>query len=74
MDTRGKMNAEFHNNVNKILARHEINFDLVNIALQMVLTELQALKPLVAKTIALPKPTHLHVMNPHTHILLILTL
>ena len=44
MDTRGKTNAEFRNDVNEILARHESSFDQVNAALQAVLTELQTLR------------------------------
>jgi len=44
MDTRGKSNAEFHNEVNEALARHESSFDQVNSALQAVLIELQALR------------------------------
>ena len=44
MDTRGKTNAEFHNDVNEILARHDTSFDQVNAVLQEVLTELQALR------------------------------
>jgi hypothetical protein len=44
MDTRGKTNAEFRSDVNDILARHENSFDQVNVALQAVLTELQALR------------------------------
>lgn len=43
MDTRGKTNAEFRNEVNEALARHEMNFDQVNTTLQTVLTEIQAL-------------------------------
>ena len=44
MDTRGKTNAEFRNEANEALARHESNFDQVNSALQTVLTELQAFR------------------------------
>ncbi|KAA8539377.1 hypothetical protein F0562_026069 [Nyssa sinensis] len=44
MDTRGKTNAEFRNEVNEALARHESNFDQVNTTLQTVLTEIQALR------------------------------
>ncbi|KAJ0042456.1 hypothetical protein Pint_17421 [Pistacia integerrima] len=44
MDTRGKTNAKFCNEVNETLARHESRFDQVNAALQAVLTELQALR------------------------------
>ena len=43
MDTRGKSNAEFHNEVNEALAGHESSFDKVNSTLQVVLTKLQAL-------------------------------
>ena len=44
MDTRGKTNAEFHNDVNEILARHDTSFDQVNAVLQEVLTKLQGLR------------------------------
>lgn len=44
MDTRDKTNAEFRNDVNEALARHESNFDQINAALQSVLTELQVLR------------------------------
>ncbi|RVW85308.1 hypothetical protein CK203_045592 [Vitis vinifera] len=44
MDIRGKTNAEFRNDVNEILARHESSFDQVNAALQAMLTELQTLR------------------------------
>ena len=44
MDTRGKTNAEFRNEVNEALARHESSFDQVNATLQAVLMELQALR------------------------------
>ena len=44
MDTRGKTNAEFRNEVSEILARHGSSFDQVNATLQMVLIELQALR------------------------------
>jgi hypothetical protein len=40
MDTRGKSNAEFRNEVNEVLLRHEPSFDQVNATLQVVLTEL----------------------------------
>jgi hypothetical protein len=66
MDTHGKMNAEFHNNVNEILARHEISFDPVNIALQVVLTKLQALQA------SRDESSHQHTsrsntINDHSH-------
>lgn len=44
MDTHGKTNAEFCNDVTITLARHETSFDKVNVALQAVLTKLQALR------------------------------
>ena len=44
MDTRGKTNAEFRNEVNEALARHESSFDQINLALQVVLTKLQTLR------------------------------
>ncbi|KAL5761054.1 hypothetical protein ACOSQ2_019892 [Xanthoceras sorbifolium] len=45
METRGKTNAEFHNEINEILARHESSFDQVNAALQAILTELNPFTP-----------------------------
>ncbi|KAL5800886.1 hypothetical protein ACOSQ3_032518 [Xanthoceras sorbifolium] len=52
METRGKTNSKFQNEVSEILAWHKSSFDLlntnfnqVNAALQTVLTELQALYP-----------------------------
>ena len=44
MDTRSKSHAEFCNEVHEILGRHESSFDQVNTTLQVVLTELQALR------------------------------
>ena len=46
MDTRGKSNMEFRNEVNETLARHESSFDQIHAALKTVITELQALRPL----------------------------
>ncbi|KAA8526488.1 hypothetical protein F0562_008310 [Nyssa sinensis] len=54
MDTRGKTNAEFRNDVNEILTRHESSFDQVNVALQMVLTELQAIR--ISRSTNTPHP------------------
>ena len=59
MDTRGKTNAEFRNDVTTTLARHEARFDQVNAALQAVLTELQALCHSRNQVPANPIPTHL---------------
>ena len=44
MNTRSKTNAEFHEEVSETLARHESSFEQINAALQIVLTELQALR------------------------------
>ena len=44
MDTRGKTNVEFRNEVNETLVRHEASFDQLNAALQTILTELQAIR------------------------------
>ena len=74
MDTRGKTNAKFRNEVNEILARHKTNFDQVHSALQAVLTGFQTLQASRSQNTSPLNPTHLHVMNPHTHILLVLTL
>lgn len=53
MDTRGKSNAEFRNEVNEILACHESRFD-------QILTELQALH------LQQKQPTHLQQNQPTT--------
>ena len=55
MDTRGKTNAEFLNNVNEILAQHETSFDQVNTALYAVLTELQDLSASRSQNTSLPE-------------------
>lgn len=52
-------NMEFNNEVNKILARHKSSFDKVSVALQAVLTELQALEPHATQTLAPLKSTFL---------------
>ena len=44
MDTRGKTNAEFRNEVNETLGRHETSFDQLHTALQTILTKLQAIR------------------------------
>ncbi|KAK9183387.1 hypothetical protein WN944_026539 [Citrus x changshan-huyou] len=44
MATRNKSNAEFHEEVQEILARHESNFDQVHATLQTILIELQSLR------------------------------
>jgi len=43
IDTRGKTNVEFHNEVNETLVRHETSLDQLNAALQTILTKLQAI-------------------------------
>lgn len=40
MDTRGKMNEEFNNEVNEILGRHESKFDQINVVIQAILIKL----------------------------------
>ena len=44
MDTRGKTNAEFRNEVNEAFARHESNFDQVHATPQTILAKLQGLR------------------------------
>ena len=44
MATRNKSNAEFHEEVQEILARHESNFDQVHATLQTILMEFQSLR------------------------------
>ncbi|GFZ10009.1 hypothetical protein Acr_21g0006080 [Actinidia rufa] len=44
MDTRGKSNTEFRNEVYEVLARRESSFDQIHATLQTILTDLQALK------------------------------
>ncbi|KAI9186510.1 hypothetical protein LWI28_017996 [Acer negundo] len=48
MDTRGKSNTEFRNDINEILARHVSSFDQVNAAIKTVLAELKSLTPFQA--------------------------
>lgn len=80
MDTRGKSNAEFRNEVNEILLRHESSFDQVNATLQAVLTELQALRttrnlssnspeinPFANEESSRQQPTHSQPANHHQH-------
>jgi hypothetical protein len=44
MDTCGKTNVEFRNEVNETLVRHESSFDQLNAALLTIITELQAIR------------------------------
>ncbi|GFY95717.1 hypothetical protein Acr_11g0000230 [Actinidia rufa] len=44
MDTHGKSDTEFRNEVSEILARHELNFDQIHNILQTILADLQAFK------------------------------
>ena len=44
MDTRGKSNMEFRNDVQEALARHESTFDQIHNNLQTIMTELQSLR------------------------------
>ncbi|GMP48585.1 hypothetical protein CsSME_00015886 [Camellia sinensis var. sinensis] len=44
MDTRGKTNTEFRNEVSEILARHGSNFDQIHNTLQLILAKLQTLQ------------------------------
>ena len=44
MDTRGKSNMEFRNDVQEALARHESTFDQIHNNLQTLMTELQSLR------------------------------
>ncbi|KAL5555249.1 hypothetical protein UlMin_037485 [Ulmus minor] len=75
MDTRGKTNAEFRNDVNDILAQHETSFDQVNTALQAVLTELQALRAshsqntssLEPNESSHPNTSRSNTINDHSH-------
>jgi hypothetical protein len=73
MDTRGKSNAEFRNEVNEILGRHETSFDQVNATLQVVLTELQALRTNHPQNTNSPEINPFsneessHQQNPHRH-------
>jgi len=80
MDTRGKSNAEFRNEVNEVLLRHEPSFDQVNTILQVVLTKLQALRtthnlssnslkinPFANEESSRQQPTHSQPANYHQH-------
>ncbi|GFY86884.1 alpha/beta-Hydrolases superfamily protein [Actinidia rufa] len=44
METQGKSNVEFRNEVSEAIARHESSFDQIHDTLQTVLTELQSLR------------------------------
>ena len=44
MATHNKSNAEFRDEVQEILAKHESNFDQIHATLQTVLTEIQSLR------------------------------
>ena len=74
MDTRRKKNAEFHNEVNEILALHETSFDQVNSALQAMLIELETLQASHSQNISPPEPnpfardesSHPHTSRSHT--------
>ncbi|GFY94588.1 hypothetical protein Acr_09g0010340 [Actinidia rufa] len=44
MDTRGKTNIEFRNEVSEVLACHESSFDQIHATLQTIFTDLQVLK------------------------------
>jgi hypothetical protein len=73
MDTRDKSNAEFRNEVNEILVRHETSFDQVNATLQVVLTELQSLHTTRPQNTNSPEINPFsnkessHQQNPHRH-------
>jgi len=80
MDTRGKSNTEFRNEVNEILVRHKSSFDQVNATLQVILTELQALcttrhqntnspeiNPFSNEESSHQQTSHRHPINNHQH-------
>ena len=60
MDTRGKTNVEFCNEVNETLVRHKASFDQLNAALQTILIELQTIRT-TQRTQAVPPD-----INPFT--------
>jgi hypothetical protein len=60
MDTCGKTNIEFRNEVNETLVRHESSFDQLNAALQTIVTELQAIRTTQHTQVVPPDTTHLH--------------
>ncbi|XP_073126480.1 uncharacterized protein [Henckelia pumila] len=66
MDTLGKTNAEFRNEVHEILGRHESNFDQVHNTLQMVLSELQALRTSHGSYTTPPDPNDSRSHNHNT--------
>ena len=69
MDTRGKTNAEFCNDVNKILAQHKTSFNQVNTTLQAVLTKFQAFRTSRSQNTSPPETNpfaHDESSHPHT--------
>ena len=71
MDTRGKSNAEFWNEVMEILARHESNFDQIHNTLQAILAKLQTLQTNLETTDVNPfapgnTPHHRQLLTPTT--------
>ena len=66
MDTRGKTNVEFCNEVNETLVRHDTSFEKLNTTLQTILTELQAIRT-IQHTQAIPPETNLFVQEASSH-------
>ncbi|KAJ8628809.1 hypothetical protein MRB53_022132 [Persea americana] len=68
MDTRGKTNAEFCNEVHEILAWHESSFDQVHSSLQTILTELQAMRISRSPTKHNPEINPFAFTHDHRHL------
>ena len=80
IDTFGKSNAKFCNEVNETLVPNESSFDQVNATLQVVLIDIQALRtthnlntnsheinPFANEESSHQQPTHPHPNNNHQH-------
>jgi hypothetical protein len=66
MDTHGKTNVEFRNEVNETLVRHEASFDQLNANLQTILTELQAIRT-TQRTQAVPPDINPFAQESSSH-------
>ena len=74
MDTRNKSNAEFRNEVNEALARHESSLDQVHATLQTIMADIQSMRvphspnsnPTETNPFA-PNESTRHPIQPNSH-------
>lgn len=64
MDTRGKSNAEFRNDVNETLAKHESHFDQLQNSIDQLHASMQTI---ITELHALHLPRHQGPPQPHPH-------